>query len=65
MSTVPVLYHINLNGFFTLYVKEIKIAIWDAELVFSTGLKSGGTPGMAILVVEFSNQGYEIRKIFA
>ena len=31
--------------FFTLYVKEIKIAIWDAELVFSTGLKSGGTPG--------------------
>jgi hypothetical protein len=31
-------------NFFTLYVKEIKIAIWDAELVFSTGLKSGGTP---------------------
>jgi hypothetical protein len=30
--------------FFTLYVKEIKIAIWDAELVFSTGLKSGGNP---------------------
>ena len=31
--------------FFTLYVKEIKITIWDTELVFSTGLKSGGTPG--------------------
>ena len=31
--------------FFTLYVKEIKIAIWDAEFVFSTGLKTGGTPG--------------------
>jgi hypothetical protein len=29
--------------FFTLYVKEIEIAIWDAELVFTTGLKSGGT----------------------
>ena len=44
LSTVPFLYHINLNGFFTLYIKEIKIVIWDAELVFSTGLKSGGTP---------------------
>ena len=43
---VPVLYHINLNGFFTLHVKEIKITIWDAELVFSTGLQSGGTPGV-------------------
>ena len=30
---------------FTLYLKEIKIAIW---LVFSTGLKSGGTPGVAM-----------------
>ena len=30
---------------FTLYFNEIKIAIWDAELVFSTGLDTGGTPG--------------------
>ena len=28
-----------------LHVKETKIAIWDTELVFSTGLKSGGTSG--------------------
>ena len=32
--------------FFTFNVKEIKIAIWDTELVFSTGLKSGGIPGV-------------------
>ena len=32
--------------FLTLYVKEIKITIWDAELVFSTGLKSGGPLGV-------------------
>ena len=31
--------------FFTLHVKEIKISIWDTQSVFSTGLKSGGTPG--------------------
>ena len=31
--------------FFTLYVKEIIITIWDAELIFCTGLKSSGNPG--------------------
>ena len=34
--------------FFTSYVKKIKIAIWDTELVFSTGLKSGVPLGVAM-----------------
>ena len=36
-STVLVLYHINLNGFFSLYVKEVKIAVDGAELVLCSG----------------------------
>ena len=29
----------------SLSEQEIKITIWDTELVFSTGLDTGGTPG--------------------
>ena len=56
LSTVPVVYLINLNVFFILYVKEIEIAIWDAELdlvlVFNQGYPRGylwGSRGSIIL----------------
>ena len=47
--------------FFTLYVREIKITIWDAELVFSTGLKSGGTPWVAMGVKGVYCSMWELR----
>ena len=47
---VPVLYHINLNAFSPYMSRKLKsLCIWDAELAFSTGLKSGGTPGGTLI----------------
>ena len=36
-------YHINLNVFHLICQEKIKIAIWEAELVFSADFKSDGT----------------------